>query len=95
MNFDLREVLVCLVTIMVIAAATVLAVGAAATYSYMLHAPARQQAAYGAVVMASSIDPCVEAFAMRPSTPASDSGLQCPINRETSDRHTERRGLVL
>jgi hypothetical protein len=82
MNLDLREVLVCLVTIMVIAAATVVAVGAAATTSYMLHSAPRQQAIYSGPAVASAIDPCVDAFAVR-TTPTSESGLQCPVYRRS------------
>jgi hypothetical protein len=84
MNLDLREVFVCLVTIVVIAAATMVAVGAAATYSYVLHASWPHQAAYGAPAVASTIDPCVDTFAVRAATPAPDSGLQCPVYRETA-----------
>jgi hypothetical protein len=83
MNLDFREVLVCLVTIVAIAAATVVAVGAVATYSYIVHttSPARE-AAYRAPVLASAIDPCMDlAVAARPMTPPTDTGLQCPVYR--------------
>jgi len=84
MNIDLREVLVCLVTIVVIAAATMVAVGAAATYSYVLHASWPHEAAYGAPAVASTIDPCVDTFAVRAQTADPESGLQCPVYRETA-----------
>jgi hypothetical protein len=83
MNLDYREVLVCLVTIVAIAAATIVAVGAVATYSYIVHttSPAREAAYRTPVVVASSIDPCLDLVAARPPTPPADSGLQCPIYR--------------
>jgi hypothetical protein len=84
MNLDLREVLVCLVTIVVIAAATMVAVGAAATYPYVLHASWPHQAAYGAPSVPSAIDPCVDTFAVRAPTSIPESGLQCPVYRGTA-----------
>ncbi|HLN08920.1 MAG TPA: hypothetical protein VK281_08175 [Xanthobacteraceae bacterium] len=83
MNLDLREMLVCLATIAVIAAATIVAVGAAATYSYVLHASWPQHAASGGLTLASTIDPCVDTFAVRAPTSAPESGLQCPVYRES------------
>jgi hypothetical protein len=84
MNLDLREVLVCLITIAAIAAATLLAVGAAATYSYVVHGLPPQQAAHGMPHVASTIDPCVDTLAMGPPTSTADVGLQCPIYRASN-----------
>ena len=85
MNLDFREVLVCFVTVLVVAAATIVAVGAVATYSFYVHAISQQRdAAYPApAVLASTIDPCLgeTTFAARPVTPVAESGLQCPIFR--------------
>jgi hypothetical protein len=84
MNLDLREVLVCLITIAAIAAATLVAVGAAATYSYVVHGLPPQQAAYRMQQVASTIDPCDDTLAKGPPTSTADAGLQCPVYRASN-----------
>jgi hypothetical protein len=83
MKLDLREVFVCLVTVMAVLAATVIAVGAVATYSFYVHAlsPQRDVGRWAPTVLASTGDPCLAdpAFAARPATPMAETGLQCPI----------------
>jgi hypothetical protein len=89
MRLDLREVLVCLVTVMAVLVATVIAVGAVATYSYYVHATSPQRdatyrsATVSAIVLGLASDPCLTepAFSARPVTPASETGLECPIYR--------------
>ena len=83
MRLDLREVLVCLVTVMTVLLVTVIAVGAVATYSAYVHAtsPERDAANRPAIVLAMAGDPCLAEMATHPSTPPSESGLQCPIYR--------------
>jgi hypothetical protein len=85
MKLDLREMFVCLVTVMAVLAATVIAVGAVATYSFYVHAtsPQRDAGQGTPIVLALASDPCLAepAFAVRPATPASETGLQCPIYR--------------
>jgi hypothetical protein len=88
MRVDLREVLVCLVTVMTVLLGTVIAVGAVATYSAYVHAtlPERDAANHPAVVLALAGDPCIAEAAARPSTPSSETGLQCPVYRSEDGR---------
>jgi hypothetical protein len=88
MRLDLREVLVCLVTVMTVLLVTVIAVGAVATYSVYVHAtpPERDAAIQPAIVLAMAGDPCLTETAARPPTPLSESGLQCPIFRSEEGR---------
>jgi hypothetical protein len=88
MRLDLREVLVCLITVMTVLLVTVIAVGAVATYSAYVHATSaeRDAANHPAIVLAVAGDPCVAEAAARPSTPASETGLQCPIYRSEDGR---------
>jgi hypothetical protein len=81
MNRNLREALKREVTTVAIAAATLVTVG-----TCFITSSSERPAPYarGAPSIASTIDPCVETGYWRSSTPASESGLQCPVYGRTS-----------